>query len=132
MRQLLIVTALLELGAGLGLAAVPSKMAILLLGAPLDVPAAVAVARVGGAALLALAIACWLATYDARSCAARGLVSAMVIYNIGAALVLGMAGILSQPVAVGLWPAVALHGAMTVWCIAALLRSSSKVIAQAR
>src|SRR5882672_367438 len=122
MRRLLIVTALLELGAGAALLALPSRTVLLLLGEPLDAPAAVAVGRVGGSALLALAVACWLASYDAQSCAARGVVSAMVLYNLGATLVLGLAGTRLQPVGIGLWPAVALHAAMTVWCVAALLR----------
>jgi hypothetical protein len=92
----------------------------LLLGSPLDEPAAVALGRLAGVALLTLAVACWLAKYDAQSCAARGVVSAMVVYNLGAVLVLGAAGIWSRPVGIALWPAVALHAAMTVWCVASL------------
>ena len=122
MRLLLRITAILELGAGLGLLTIPSIVASLMLGAPLDAPAALTVARIGGAALLALAIACWLASYDAQSCAARGLVSAMVIYNIGAALVLGMAGIRSQSAGVALWAAVILHSGMTLYCMTQLLK----------
>lgn len=122
MKPLLLVTAALEAGVGIGLLAVPSVVAQVLLGATLEAPASLTVARVAGAALLALGVACWLAAFDAQSCAARGVVSAMVIYNLGAALVLGAAGIRSQPAGVGLWPAVILHTAMTVWCIASLLR----------
>jgi hypothetical protein len=122
LKLLLAITAVLEAATGLGLLAVPSVVAQVLLGATLDAPAAVTVARVAGAALLALGVACWLAASDTQSCAARGVVSAMVIYNLGAALVLGTAGIWSQPAGVGLWPAVILHTAMTVWCIASLLR----------
>ena len=82
--------------------------------------------RVAGAALFALGVACWLAYYDAESCAARGLASAMVLYNIGVAVILGAAGIHSQPVGLVLWPAVILHAAMTVWCIASLLRKNQQ------
>jgi hypothetical protein len=123
MKRLLIVTATLELGAGAALLTFPSATAMLLLGATLDAPAAVAVARIAGSALLALAVACWLARCDARSCAARGVVSAMVIYNAGAALVLAAAGIRLRPVAVALWPTLILHAAMTVWCVTRLLIS---------
>ena len=117
MKRLLLVTAGLELGAGLALLCYPSSAAALLLGSGLDAPAAVALGRVAGAALFALGVANWLAHYDEHSCAARGLVTAMVLYNFGAAAILGATGIKLRPVGVALWPAVVLHAAMTVWCI---------------
>ena len=120
MNRLLKLTAIIEMATGLGLLVVPSLVVRLLLGSPLDAPAALAVARVAGAGLLALGIACWLASHDTQSCAARGVVSAMVVYNFGAVLILGAAGIGSQPVGIALWPAVILHAAMAVWCVACL------------
>jgi hypothetical protein len=122
MKPLLFVTAALEAGIGLGLLAAPSVVARLLLGATLDASAAQTVARVAGVALLAVGVACWLAAFDTQSCAARGVVSATVLYNVGAVAVLGAAGIQSQQVGIGLWPAVILHTAMTVWCVTSLLR----------
>jgi len=122
MKPLFLTTAVFEAGIGIGLLAAPSVVARLLLGAPLDAPAALTVARVAGAALLALGVACWLAASDAQSCAARGVVSAMVLYNVAAVVVLDAAGIQSQRVGIGLWPAIILHTAMTVWCVAGLLR----------
>ena len=122
MKALLIVTAVIELGAGLALLGFPSATVALLLGSPLDAPAAVALGRLAGAALFALGIACWLAHYDAQSCAARGVVSAMVLYNLGAVVVLGVAGIQLRPAGIVLWPAVAIHAAMTAWCVARLPR----------
>ena len=113
-------TALTELGAGLALLSFPSAAVTLLLGAPLEAPAALTVARVAGAALLTLGAAFWLARGDTRSRAARGMVAAMVLYNLGAAIILGAAGIRSQPVGIVLWPAVVLHAAMTIWCIMSL------------
>jgi hypothetical protein len=118
---LLTATAVIELGAGLALLTCPSATAVLLVGAPLEASASLTVARVAGAALLALGVACWLARGDAYSRAARGLVAAMVLYNFGVAVILGAGGIRSQPVGIALWPAVMLHVAMTVWCIASLL-----------
>ena len=109
MKRLLVVTAIIELGVGLALLCFPSATVALLLGSPLDAPAAVTLGRVARAALLALGVACWLAQYEAQSCAARGLVSAMVLYNLGAVVVLGAAGIRSQEVGIGLWPAIVLH-----------------------
>jgi hypothetical protein len=127
MKALLIATALLELGAGVTLLAVPSAAVTLLLGSPLTTSAAVTLGRVAGAALFALGIACWLAQHDRKSCAARGLVSAMVLYNLGATIILGAAGIGSQPVGVALWPAVVLHASMTAWCVTNLLKTRSTV-----
>ncbi|MGD0515918.1 MAG: hypothetical protein ABSA26_00145 [Thermoguttaceae bacterium] len=127
MKFLLAVTAVTEAGAGVGLMCCPSATVALLLGSPLDTPAAVTLGRVAGAALFALSIACWLAQYDAQSCAARGLVAAMVVYNFGAVVILGSAGIRLQPVGIALWPAVVLHAAMTVWCVTRLLRTPTQI-----
>jgi hypothetical protein len=127
MKRLLIVTAVIELGAGAALLCLPSATVTLLLGSGLDTPAAIALGRVAGVALFTLGVACWLAQYDAQSCAARGLVSAMVLYNLGAVVILGAAGIRSQPVGIALWPAVVLHAAMTVWCVTCLLRKPTRI-----
>jgi len=123
MRRLLIATAVFETGAGVALVSIPSVVVTLLVGAPLTTPAAVTVARVGGAGLLALGVACGLARNDAASGAGRALVVAMLVYNVGAVVILGYAGIWLRPVGVALWPAVTLHGAMAVWCVNGLLRN---------
>jgi hypothetical protein len=116
-------TAVIEAGAGFALLCLPSAAAKLLLGATLQEPAALTVARVGGAGLLTLGITCWLARNDTQNSSARGLITAMVVYNLGVALILGSAG-LRQPVGIILWPAVVLHTGMTAWCILSLRYSS--------
>lgn len=116
--------AVIEAPAGVALVCLPSPVAELLLGAGLDSSAAIAVGRVAGVALLTIGIACWLAHYDSQSRAARGLVGAMLVYNLGVAVVLAAAGIISKQVGVLLWPAVVLHLMMTVWCVACLLRNN--------
>ena len=113
-------TAVIEAGAGLALLCFPSVTVALLLSTPLETIAGFTVARVAGAALLTLGAAFWLARGDRQSRAARGLVAAMVLYNLGAVIILGVAGIRSQPVGLVLWPAVVLHAAMTIWCIMSL------------
>ena len=120
MNRLLKLTALIEVPTGLGLIAVPALVVRLLLGAEIS-GASLALGRVAGVALLALGVACWLASYDEQSCAARGVATAMVIYNLGVVVILGSAGIHSQPAGIALWPAVILHAGMAVWCIASLL-----------
>jgi hypothetical protein len=116
----------MEAGIGIGLLAVPSVVAELLFGATLDAPASLTVGRVAAVALLALGVACWLARYDPQSCVTRGVVSAMVLYNLGAAVILGAAGIQSQPAGIALWPAVILHAVMTAWCVSALFGKHSR------
>jgi hypothetical protein len=125
MNRLLTLTALIEAPTGLALLAVPSAVVRLLLGGEIS-GASVPLGRVAGAALFALGVACWLARYDVQSCAARGLVSAMVLYNLGAVVILGAAGLQSRPTGVALWPAVLLHAAMTAWCLTSLLRKTGR------
>jgi hypothetical protein len=117
MKTLLTVTAIIEAGAGLALAGVPSATAWLLFGKPLDSPAAVGLARVGGVAILALAIVCWLARRDPHSPVARSLIVAMLAYNFAVAGVLALASLSDGLHGVLFWPAVAFHVAMGGWCI---------------
>jgi len=123
MKILLAVTAIIEVGAGLALGCCPSAAVALLLGSPLDTPAAVTIGRLAGAALLALGIACWLGRDDAQSRAARGLVAAMVVYNLGAVVLFTFAGVGLGLRGVLLWPAVVLHTMMAVWCVRASIMS---------
>src|SRR5437762_3239262 len=123
MSRLLKLTAIIETATGLGLMAVPSVVVRLLLGAEVS-GANIPLGRVAGGALLALGVACWLARNDTESRAARGLVVAMLIYNVVATAVLAFAGIGLGLHGVALWPAVVLHAAMGAWCGACLRRSS--------
>lgn len=125
MKTLCIVTAAIEAGAGIALLGFPSAVVALLVGAPLESSAGLTVARVGGAGLLALGLACWLARNDTRSHAGRGLVAAILLYNIAAVAILAYAGIGLRQHGMALWPAVALHALMAVWCAAAMKRNLS-------
>ena len=119
-RKLLIVTASVETAAGLTLMFSPPLAAGLLLGAALDAPAALIVGRMTGAALLSLGAACWLARDDAPSRAGRGLLAAMLLYNCASVAVLANASAGLRLVGALMWPAVALHAVLAVWCIACL------------
>lgn len=111
MNALLAVSSAIELGAGLALLFSPTLAARFLFDAELDAPSAVALGRIGGAALLSIGVACWLARAGSRPVTAG-----MLVYNVGAVAVFatyGLGGILQ-------WPAVAMHAAMALWCIASL------------
>ena len=120
MRTLLIVTALLEAGTGLALAACPSRMVSLLIGSPLDTRQGSVVGRLAGTALLTLGLVCWLARNDQQSRVTAGPVAGMLFYNVAAAALLAYARLGLGLSGVGLWPAVVLHAAFALWCIRSL------------
>jgi hypothetical protein len=114
-EKLFIATALIEVGVGLSLLCLPAMAIWFLLGVGEPSPDAIIVGRVGGAGLLAIGVACWLARDDGDSRSQHGLLWGMIIYNVGACVVLAIAGSMRMS-GVALWPAVVLHAAMTIWC----------------
>lgn len=119
-KLLLSFTALLETGTGLLLLLSPHVPLGLLLGLPGTGPDTLVVARVAGAALLAIGVASWLARSDNRTPAQLGLLVGILIYNLSAAAILAFAGLGLRMSGVALWPAVVLHAALGVWCVACL------------
>jgi hypothetical protein len=117
-RWLLIVTAYVEVGTALFLLFLPSIPLVLLLGVSLAAPEAVIMARVTGAALLAIGVASYLARSDQHSPAQLGVLTGVLIYDVAAAALLAYAGSVSRMAGIGLWPAVVLHAALAVWCVA--------------
>jgi hypothetical protein len=119
-KLLLIIAAVIEAGAGLTLLFIPTVAVSALLGAPLDTPAGLVAARIAGAALASLAIACWQARNGERGSPATGVVEAMSFYNFAAALVLAYAGIRLDLRSALLWPAIVLHLGLGAWCVLTL------------
>jgi hypothetical protein len=119
-KKLLIVTALVEMPIAVMLLLSPPLVARLLLGASLDAPAALIVSRVAGAALLSLAGACWLARNDRPTRAVGRLIAMMLLYNCAAGAVLVDAGARLGLAGALMWPAVAIHAVLAVWCTASL------------
>ena len=121
MKKLLTISAAAEMGAGVALLAAPAFVVKLLLGAEIS-GAAIPLGRVAGIALFALGLACWRARGDTQNRAARGLVAAMLVYNFGATAVFLLAAFGAKEVGIALWPAVVLHAALGIWCLAQCLQ----------
>ena len=126
-KTLLIVTALLEATAGFALNASPSLLISLLLSSPLDSRSGSVVGRLAGVALLTLGLVCWLARNDQPSRVTAGPVAAMLFYNVAVATLLAYARLSLGLSGIGLWPTVALHTGLALWCIACLRTRSVKV-----
>ncbi len=120
MRNLLLVMGIVETGTGLALLAAPSLVASILLGLPLEGTVGSIVGRVGGAALLSLGVACLLARGAAATDAPSGIITAMLIYNTAATALLVYCRLGLGMTSMVLWPAIVLHAALAVWCIASL------------
>ena len=117
MRKLLRVTAVLEAGTSLAALLVPRLLVALLFGPASATQLELFLVRFIGAALLSLGMACWWAAEDPESRAAEGIVKAMLLYDVAAAGLLLYAGT-SGFTGIVLWPAIVVHSAMAIWCMA--------------
>ena len=120
MKNLLVVTAIVEAGAGLVFLVLPSLASKLLFGSSLDEPVALMVGRLTGAALVTLGVACWLAHFDVKNRTTIGLVTAMLFYHLAAFAILGFAGAGLGLVGVSLGLGIVFHSAMAIWCLICL------------
>lgn len=125
-KSLLMVTAALELGAGMLLLISPSLTSQLLLGAGLVSPESILVGRLGGAALLSIGRVCWLEGSRDPSGSVNGLVGGLLFYNAAVVLLVGYAGLVDKMNGVGIWPACGVHSAMFIWCAVSLRASGLK------
>jgi hypothetical protein len=116
-KLLFLVTAAIEAGTGLILLVVPAVPLALLLGSTEAAPETRLVGRVTGAALLAIAVSCWLAREDKGSPAQSGVLFGVLVYDVAAALLLAYAGAVLNMAGVALWPAVTLHAVLAAWCV---------------
>jgi hypothetical protein len=125
-NYLLIVTALGEGGIGLLLLVWPPLPMALLLGVEQGSPEVFFFARIAGAALLALSIACWAARNEYDRPAQRYLLLGVLFYDVAATGILTYSGVVMSPAGIALWPAVGLHAALAFWSGAAVCSKSEK------
>jgi hypothetical protein len=120
---LLIVTAWGEMATGAALLAIPTVPLRLLLGVEHAVPETVFVARVAGAALLAIGIGCWLGPGGSSAEVQRPLIGGVLVYSTIVALLLAYAGLFLDLAGIALWPAVAVHILLSLACAISLFGS---------
>jgi hypothetical protein len=113
MKKLLTATAILEGMTGILLLILPNLTASLLLGAELLSPIALTIARITGAAITSLAIACWLIRDGS-------MVKVMLFYNfaVGSILIYGKLALGLE--GMGLLPAIIAHFSLLIWGIIVL------------
>jgi hypothetical protein len=120
-RQLFfIVTAAGEGATGLALLVAPAAVLNVLLGAPQPLAESLVAARIAGAALVALGLSSWLARNDHLAPSQGGLLVGLLFYDAAAATLLTLSGTRWNLAGIGLWPAVALHAVLGVWCLTCL------------
>jgi hypothetical protein len=123
-KLLLSVTGVIEAATGLALLLAPDLLVQVLLRAVPDTPVGTTAARIAGAAVLSLAVACWLARGDVTAKAAKGLVTAMLFYNFAVVAILVLEWLRQGTSGIAFWPVVAGHIALGVWCVACGLAST--------
>jgi hypothetical protein len=119
-KLFLSVTAFIEAATGLCLLVLPAILFAVLLGLDHATVEAIFIGRLTGAALLAVGIASWMARTDTRTPAQLGLLTGILTYNAAASMLLAYAGAVLKMVGILLWPGVAVHATLAVWCFRCL------------
>jgi hypothetical protein len=114
--SLLTVSALTELTAGIALSIVPSATTHLLLGVGLASAESALVARIAGAALLAIGLVCWIERGREGYGARNGLVTGLLVYNAVVVILLVWSAVVDKMHGLALWPAIVAHAALFAWC----------------
>jgi len=120
LKELFLVTAVVEVVTGLALLGLPAIVLASLLGIQPATVETLFVGRIAGAALLAIGVASFLARNDAALPGQRGLLTGILLYDVLVALLLVYAGLVLQMAGLALWPAVVLHTLLAIWCVLGL------------
>jgi hypothetical protein len=102
---------------GLALLGLPAVVLASLLGIQPATADTLIVARIAGAALLAIGVACALARDDGGLPAQRGLLTGILTYDVVVTALLVYAALVLRQSGLALLPAVILHSLLSVWCI---------------
>ena len=131
-RSLLMLTAVGEAGTGLALMVRPSVPLALLLDASEVGPEMSLVARLLGAALLAIGVAAWPTRAPAEDSAQVPLLVGLLIYDVAATALLAYGGLVLGMVGIALWLAVAIHAFLAAWCGWVLLSNAKTAVTSIR
>ncbi len=118
-QTLLVFTAVLELLTGVGLLLAPALLIHILLGAEISDPVVFTITRVGGSAIVSLAVVCWLARKDQQSPGSKALVSGLLVYNIVVFATLAYSAF-SYKTTPALIAALIVHGLLAIACFNSL------------
>lgn len=120
LARLLGLGGVLETLTGLGLLLDPAGGASVLFGTPVE-GSGVAIGRIGGAGLLSLGIACWLARKTPMAPASVGVAWAYLTYNVVACVTLAWVGVTLGDRSLPAQGAAVLHGVLGAAMLVALL-----------
>lgn len=121
LNLLLAAGAIIEIGTGLGALTFPERLVTLLLNEPVA-GTGIFLARVFGAAIVALGMTWWVASKEPEGRGIRTCAPGFVAYNLGAAVVLALQALVAtQPVPL-LWPLSMLHAGLSLGFATLLLK----------
>jgi len=118
-QTLLVFTAVLETLTGIGLLMAPVLLIRILLGAEINDPVVVTIARVGGSAIIAIGIVCWQARKDQQSISLRAMTSGLLVYNVAVFVTLAYSAV-SYKTTPALIAALFVHFALAIFCMSSL------------
>ena len=124
MKNLFIVTAVIESTAAFGLMINPSAMVMHLTRFSLQGNLETAAVRCSGVLLIVLAVGCWLMRPHTHRAKAMHLAMVLLAYNGFATLFLSIAYDSTHPLAGGV--GILLHAAMAIWCLVCVFRCIRK------
>jgi hypothetical protein len=118
-RTLLVCAAVIEIITGIGLLLAPVLLIQILLGAEINDPVVVTIARVGGSAIIAIGIMCWQARKDQQGTGLKALTSGLLVYNAVVFVTLAYSAY-SYKITPALIAALIVHFVLAIFCISAL------------
>ncbi|HEY4966504.1 MAG TPA: hypothetical protein VII28_08895 [Puia sp.] len=118
-QTLLVFTAVLETLTGIGLLLAPVLLIRILLGAEINDPVVVTIARVGGSAITAIGVTCWLARKDQQGTGLKALTSGLLVYNTLVLVVLAYSAVNYKTTPM-LIAALIGHFVLAIFCVSSL------------